>query len=97
MSNDLYLVRLSWTRQRGGVARWYDVCIALPAEVQPAVQFSTPLELDMLEFLPTLPLYELRPRDGAARGMELDERQACLQFLRQLCDPFDIFPRGMPF
>lgn len=94
MSDALHPVKLVWSSTRGGVARWYDVSISLPAGVPPRLPISPPLALEMIEWVPSLGVAHLRETTTAARDLQPQEIAACKAYLRLVCDPSHSAPEA---
>lgn len=82
-------IRLHWTPERGGVARWYDVQVQLPREpalvlpLHPAPRH--PMRIEALDYAPDSRVRIIRVMGEPTRDLEDEEQRACVRLLHKLC------------
>jgi hypothetical protein len=94
MSEALHPVKLLWSSTRGGVARWYDVAVSLPAGRPPRIPISPAMSLEMIEWVPSQGVAHLRETTAPGREMTQQEIEACKRYVQLVCDPTHSAPEA---
>lgn len=78
-------IRLHWTPERGGIARWYDVQVQLPREPAIVLHGCKLPRIEMLDYAPDSRVRIIRVLGDHTRDLTDDEQRACVRLLHKLC------------